>query len=62
MSYDFYYEHGNSEIYVGKFTSDDPSLTVEDILDLLNFDEEAFKREHGLGVIDYDAFFRLFAY
>lgn len=54
--YKLYYDDNGEEVYVGDvFTNQ--SLTIDEMLDLIMFDEDSFKREHGFDEIEYDLFF-----
>lgn len=53
--YNLYYD-GGVEIFVGEVLTNQ-SLTIDEMLDLVSFDESEFKRDHGIEEIDYNEFY-----
>lgn len=54
--YILYYDAGGVEIFVGEVLTNQ-SLTIDEMLDLVSFDESEFKRDHGIEEIDYNEFY-----
>lgn len=54
--YILYYDAGGVEIFVGELLTNQ-ALTIDEMLDLVSFDEISFKSEHRFDEIDYNEFY-----
>lgn len=54
--YILYYDDGGVEIFVGELLTNQ-ALTIDEMLDLVSFDESSFKGAHRLDEIDYNEFY-----
>ena len=54
--YNLYYDDAGVEIFVGEVLTNE-ALTVDEMLNLVSFDESSFKRENGFDEIDYNEFY-----